>query len=305
MDPLSDVLSLLKPQSYLSGGFEAKGPWRIQFPDQQGAIKCAAVLKGQCQLAIEGFAEPLHLNEGDAVLLPGGKPFEMGSRLDIPSLTAQEVFGGGREGAVTRVNGGGEFAMVSCRFVLASRHARTLLALLPGRVHIRKDQDSAALPWAMQRMMQEMQAPQPGSYLMLHHLAHITLLQALRLHLSDGALDSGNWLAGLADPMLRLGINAMHQEPARRWTLAELAAKACMSRSTFALRFKQVVGDTPMEYLARWRMLKAADRLEHGTDTLACIAADLGYGSESAFSSAFKRVMGCAPRHFNRGGPAP
>ena len=96
-------------------------------------------------------------------------------------------------------------------------------------------------------------------------------------------------------------ITAMHDEPARRWTLQELAERAGMSRSSFALKFKETVGASPMEYLTRWRMLLAGDRLMNSGDPISVIALSLGYESESAFSTAFKRVMGCSPRQYGRG----
>jgi AraC-like DNA-binding protein len=92
----------------------------------------------------------------------------------------------------------------------------------------------------------------------------------------------------------------MHADPARRWTLNALASHAGMSRSSFALKFKQTVGQAPMEYLTRWRMLLAGDRLAHSDEPIAAIALSLGYESESAFSTAFKRVMGRAPRQYGR-----
>jgi AraC-like DNA-binding protein len=96
-------------------------------------------------------------------------------------------------------------------------------------------------------------------------------------------------------------INAMHDDPAHRWTLQELAERAAMSRSTFALKFKETVGKSPMEYLTHWRMLLAGDRLVNSGDHISVIALSLGYESESAFSTAFKRVMGCSPRQYSRG----
>jgi AraC-like DNA-binding protein len=97
-------------------------------------------------------------------------------------------------------------------------------------------------------------------------------------------------------------ISAMHESPEHRWTLQELGERAGMSRSIFALKFKETVGTSPMEYLTRWRMLLAGDRLTNSSDPLSVIARSFGYESESAFSTAFKRVMGCSPRQFSRGG---
>ena len=139
---------------------------------------------------------------------------------------------------------------------------------------------------------------------MAQHLAHLMLLQALRLHLAEGSAGGVGWLFALSDKHISAAIAAIHEAPAHRWTLQALAERAGMSRSTFALRFKMTVGASPMEYLTRWRMLLAGDRLMNSSEPVSVIARSLGYESESAFSTAFKRVMGCSPRQYGRG-PAP
>jgi len=174
-------------------------------------------------------------------------------------------------------------------------------------VHIRKESDKAAMRWSLERMRQELREGQPGGFLMAQHLAHLMLLQALRLHLAEGSAGGVGWLFALADKHIGAAIAAIHEAPAHRWTLQALAELAGMSRSTFALRFKETVGKSPMEYLTRWRMMLAGDRLMHSSDPISIIALSLGYESESAFSTAFKRVMGCSPRQYSRGraGPTP
>jgi AraC-like DNA-binding protein len=131
--------------------------------------------------------------------------------------------------------------------------------------------------------------------------ACMILVQALRLHLAEGAGAGIGWIFALADKQMSAAITAMHADPAHRWTLQELAERAGMSRSSFAQKFKETVGDPPLEYLTRWRMLRAGDRLVHSGDPVAAIALSLGYESESAFSTGFKRVMGSSPRHYSRG----
>ena len=108
------------------------------------------------------------------------------------------------------------------------------------------------------------------------------------------------WFFALVDSGLSTAIGAMHADPARRWTLGELAAQAGMSRSIFAQRFRERVGETPIAYLTRWRMMLAGKRLATGRDPLARTARALGYESENAFNTAFKRVMGCSPRRWGR-----
>lgn len=154
--------------------------------------------------------------------------------------------------------------------------------------------------WCIQQMMAEMQNQRPGNALAARHLAHLMLLQAFRLHLARLAGHRVGLLYALTDPHLAKAIEAMHQDPAHRWTLAELASRAGLSRSIFAQRFQQRVGDTPINYLTQWRMLLARDRLQNGRETLATLARALGYESESAFNTAFKRVTGCSPRRYAR-----
>ena len=134
-----------------------------------------------------------------------------------------------------------------------------------------------------------------------HNRAYMMLVQALRLHLEEGLKGSVGWLFALADKQMSAAINSMHDDPAHRWTLQELGKRAGMSRSPFALKFKQTVGESPMEYLTRWRMLLAGDKLTNSSDSISVIALSLGYESESAFSTAFKRMMGCSPRQYSRG----
>ena len=300
MDPLSDVLSLLKPRNYMCGGFDAGGDWSIQFPQHEG-IKCYAVVSGQCWLSVEGVPDAVLLNAGDCFLLPNGRPFCLASDLTLTPVDFKTVFPSPLNGGIGSWNGGGDCFGVGGYFTFTGNHAGILLGELPPIVHIRKESDKAAMRWSLERMMQELREPQPGGFLVAQHLAHLMLVQALRLHLAEGLTGGVGWLFALADKQMSAAINSMHDDPAHRWTLQELAERAAMSRSTFALKFKQTVGESPLEYLARWRMLLAGDRLANSGDPISVIALSLGYESESAFSTAFKRIMGCSPRQYSRG----
>lgn len=300
MDPLSDVLSLLKPRSYAAGGFGGNGDISIQFPRHDG-IKCYAVVSGQCWLSVESVPDAVRLTAGDCFLLPSGNPFVLASDLTLTPVDYRTVLRAQLNGAVASQSGGEGAFMVGGHFALAGDHAGILLGVLPPIVHLRKESDRAALRWSVERMMQELRDPQPGGFLVVQHLAQMLLVQALRVHLAEGARGGVGWLFALADRQMGAAITAMHEDPARRWTLEALAECAGMSRSTFALRFKETVGASPMDYLTRWRMLLAGDRLANSRDSIAVIGLSLGYESESAFSTAFKRVMGCSPRQYGRG----
>ena len=301
MDPLSDVLSLLKPRSYVSAGFDAGGEWSIQFSDQHQLIKCYAVVSGECWLSVEGVPYGVRLKTGDTFVLPSGRPFRLASDMNLTPVESGTVFPPARAGGVVTYNGGGDFFLVGSRFGVSGNHAGILLRMLPPIVHIQKESEQAALRWSVERMMQELGEQQPGGFLIAQHLAHMMLVQALRLHLADGPKGGVGWFFALADRHMAAAIKAMHEDPAYRWTLQELGKRAGMSRSTFALKFKEAAGETPIEYLTRWRMLLAGDKLENSNDPISVVAKSLGYESESAFSTAFKRVMGCTPRQYDRG----
>jgi AraC-like DNA-binding protein len=301
MDPLSDVLSLLKPRIYIAGGFDVGGELSVRFGQHDG-IKCYAVVSGQGWLLLEGAPDAVPLSEGACFLLPHGKPFRLATDPALPPVDALTVLKTAtRQGGIALINGGGRCCIVGGHFTFTGNHAGVLLGMLPPIVHLQKESDKAAMRWALERMRQELHDPQPGAALVAQHLAHMMLVQALRLHLVEGLRGGVGWLFALADKQMNEAITSMHDDPAHRWTLQELAGHAGMSRSTFALKFKETVGTSPMEYLTRWRMLVAADKLTNSSDSISAIALSLGYASESAFSTAFKRVMGCSPRQYSRG----
>ena len=304
MDPLSEVLTLLKPQSYSAGGFAVSGDISIQFPKHQG-IKCYAVLAGQCWLVVEGVAEPVRLNAGDCFLLPRGLPFRLATDLSLEpvpftvalaKLAMHSEAPGVTEGAQYIAGG---------HFLLTGGHAEMLMQSLPPIVHIRRESDKAIMRWSLERMREELRNPQPGGSLIMQQLACMMLVQALRLHVAEAASAGGGWLAALADKHLSIALTSMHHHPGHSWTLQSLAERVGLSRSVFALRFHETVGITPMAYLTRWRMLLAADRLKNSGDGLSAIAQSLGYDSDSAFGKAFRRVMGCSPRRYTRSPRAP
>ncbi|WP_435018078.1 AraC family transcriptional regulator [Tundrisphaera sp. TA3] len=299
MDPLSGVLSLLKPQNTMCGGFDVGGDWSLQFPRHDG-IKCYAIASGRCWLAVEGDPEAIQLKAGQCFLLPRGLPFRLASDLALPPVDYRLMHKRPSNGGFAVWNGGGDVSGVGGYFGLPGKHAGLLLEMLPPIVHIKRESDKRALRWSMERMMAELREPQPGGFLVLQHLAHMMLVQALRAHLEEGPGGGVGWLFALADRKVGPAINAMHDDPARPWTLQELADLVGMSRSSFAAKFREAVGSTPIDYLIRWRMLLAGDRLKHSDEPISAIAASLGYESESAFSTAFKRVMGCSPRQYSR-----
>lgn len=297
MDPLSQLISLLKPQSVISRGFELPATTAIRWPEHVG-IKCYAVITGQCFLAVQGVQEGIVLSAGDCFLLPPGPPFSLAKdpgakQIDFMELREQWL----TNESVPTANPDSCF-LFGGHFFLSGSHAELLLQSLPPIVHIRKESEKATMRWSLERLKEEVLAPQPGSSLMSQQLVCMILVQALRLHVAgDDSMKKG-WLAALADKQLGVALACIHDHPEQAWTLQALAEQVGMSRSVFALRFREVVGMTPIDYLTRWRMLLASDRMENTSDSLAAIASSLGYESESAFGKAFKRMMGHSPRRY-------
>ena len=291
MDPLSDVISFLQLRSYRVGGFEAGGHWCVGF-DAYEAIKCYSVTAGACWIAVEGAGEPKLLQEGDCVLLPHGRPFKIASDLALPAEDWRRHFLDADEGAIVKLNNGTGVTMLGSHFQLADWQADLLLGVLPPLVHLHEPTDREKLRWAFDRLRLELTDLQPGGIFIAQQLACMIFVQVFRLYLHDGG--GLGWMFALSDKQVGAAIAAMHRQPARRWTVAELADEVGMSRSGFAARFRALVGDGPIEYLTRWRMLLAERSLSRG-EAVGTITGTLGYESESAFRTAFKRVMGRTP----------
>jgi AraC-like DNA-binding protein len=301
MDPLSDILSALNVKNASSGRLEAGGPWALQFPEYRHVI-FGAVAAGTCWLKMAGVAEPVKLESGDCYLLTDGKPFSMGSDLEIEAGQAQPLFQRQVDGIV-RYGSGSETIMMGARFTFDETAARLLFDFLPALIHIRATSESApCVRSVLQLFAHETETLRVGKALMIDHLAHIAFMQTLRAYLAFTERQPVGWLGALSDAQIGAALKLMHGEIARRWTVGTLASAVGMSRSRFALRFKSLVGSAPLDYLAEWRMQQAGRMLRSGQHTVSAVALSTGYESEGAFSNAFKRVMGSRPKQYSKNG---
>lgn len=296
MDPLSQVIALSRPKSITVGATDVGGSIAIGFPVHEGAY-FYSVASGDCWLDIDGVT-PLRLRAGDCVVLPSGRPFRLASEVGLPVTDAAVVFGDRPNGSIGAYNGGGRCMMFAAHFVFDSGLSDFLLSVLDVVVRIHDPSAKAALQDGIEQMIRELQRGEPGSAMVVEHLAHIALIKTLRFHLSEVANERPGWLYALADPRLGLAIGAMHADPAKRWSVALLARVGAMSRTAFAIRFKARVGMTPMAYLLQIRMLIATKRLLEPGARVAVVAQEVGYESESAFNVAFKAKMGLPPRRY-------
>ena len=310
MDPLSHVFSLLSIDQRHPARLDARGSWSLAFPGSSH-VRFGAAVAGGCWLIVEGEPAPLRLEQGDGYLLTRGQAYTVTTD---PQLSPDDGFLVFRsQGSHVRYGEGPDpcVSLVSGRFTFDELSNELLLQVLPRTMHLKAGGD---LPQVLQAAIDildyETRDRRFGASLVTHHVAQIMLVQALRRVAASPDHPPMGWLAALADPRIGVALKAMHEQLDRRWTVGELARAAGMSRSIFALRFKQLTGNAPLDYLLRLRMRTACQALGAGHTNVAGVAYEIGYHSESAFSNAFKRVMGAPPKRFlpqkaSAGEPAP
>lgn len=186
MDPLSETLSLLRLERYVSGGFVVGAKVGFHFPKHSG-IKCYAAASGSCWLSLEGAEEPVRIEEGDCFLLPQGLPFCLATDLSLPRVNFPCDIETRNPGDEVLYDETGGCSIVGGVFPFSGRHSELLLNSLPSIVHIRREADKETIRWSLERLRQELRHPQPGGSLMAQQMASTILLQALRLHLQNGA----------------------------------------------------------------------------------------------------------------------
>jgi len=298
VDLLSDVLSLVRPKSYGAGVLTGGGRWAFDFAAHAG-IKCYVVVKGECLVVVDGVKKPVRLVAGDCLMLPHGRAFRLCSHLRARPVDARKLLSGSPYNGIRAFAPGDDFCLLGGHFALEG-DARVLLKVLPPYVHLRKEANRVSLRGPVERIIEEMQSPKPGGFLVAQQSAYTMLVLALRGYLAAGHRRARGWFSALSDKQLSAAIAWMHEKPAHRWTVETLARTAGMSRTTFAERFREAVGEAPMVHLTRWRMTLAGDRLRRSGDSVSVVAEFVGYDSDSAFCAAFKRTMGCSPREYAR-----
>lgn len=296
MDPLSEVLSLLETRSSYFTGLRTGGRWAIDIPPPDG-IKFNAVVEGSCWLTVEHAGPPVLLHEGDCFLLTEPRRFSLASDPSVPPVPAADIYRFVENG-IAHYGEPKDFFLIGGRFSFEDNVQLLLGGLPPVAIVNGHSEQAEVLRWTLQRLAHEFGSRSPGTSLMIRHLAHMMLVQILRCYADSRAHGETGWLAAFADTRIAAALDSIHAEPARRWTVDDLAARCNVSRSTFALRFKQRMGFGPLEYLMRWRMQLATRELRHSEAPISVIAQSLGYDSDSAFSHAFKRVVGRSPRDY-------
>lgn len=291
LDPLSDVLAVLGARSVRGTRLEASGDWALSF-EGRGRLKFVAVVLGRCWLLLPG-SPPEALGEGDVFLL-SNTPFVVASDPKQQSMDGMPLYG--PDGRTVRLGEAGGTVMVGGGARFSDGDASFVLEALPAFLRVdRASPGAAAVARVLALLEAEVGDGRLGTSFVLDRLAEILLVEAIRAYVSTDLGDGAGWIAALADPRIGAALRLMHGDVARPWTASLLAAEVGMSRSAFANRFSRQVGRPPLDYLTRWRMVLARRRLRGSQARVAQVAAEVGYGSQSAFAFAFKRTFGCTP----------
>jgi AraC-like DNA-binding protein len=290
-DPLSTVLSLIDARAVYTGGLVTGGDFAIRFPPPD-KVKVFTLARGAVRLHLDGEAAPRQIQTGDVVLMAPRRGFVLAAGHPVPPVDAVEVFVG-MTGRYT--HGSGDDVLLLGSHIDVGAGGQALLDALPSMCHVVAAGDRAvALRALVDLMLREVDVGAAGSGQARTALAQLLFLETLRLTLADAEGLPPGWLRALGDPRLAPALKLMHADPARDWHLPDLARASGMSRTAFAVRFKAAAGQAPLAYLTEWRMRLAERALKRGTP-IAELAASIGYASEAAFSTAFKRVAGMSP----------
>jgi len=295
IDPLSKVISLLRPRTVFSKGISGAGRWGVRYSKFDQPSFCT-VLDGSCLLAVDGQA-PLTLEAGDFVFMPATPGFVLSGFEPVTPQPIDPKLTPSPTGDVRHGTRGGppDVRLLGGYFLFDSPDTALLVTLLPALVHVRGVQRLSVL---VQFLGEESREQKAGRDLVLARLVEVMLIEALRSTSNDDA--PPGLLRGLADARLSVAMRQMHSDPSRSWTVEQLAKKSALSRSAFFDRFTRSVGLPPMEYLLAWRMAVAKDMLRRQALGIAEVAERVGYGSASTFSTAFSRHVGQPPGRYAR-----
>jgi AraC-like DNA-binding protein len=314
MDALSDVLRAVRLTGAVFFDVKATAPFVAEAPASEAIIDkvCPGaehlvhyhvVTAGSLWGGVAGEPD-IHLTAGDIVVFPHGDAHVLSSApgmrgaLDLTRFDAAQH----QPRPFALSMGGGEAATAHfvCGFLgCDARPFNPLLSALPRVMHVRGDAGGASGDF-VRLALAEGANPRPGSDVVLGRLSELMFVDIVRRYLETLPAHRTGWLAGLRDPFVGRALAALHHSPARDWTLESLAREAALSRSALAERFTEIVGQPPMQYLASWRMQLAAGQLASGSDSVAAIAAQVGYDSEAAFGRAFKKATGVAPGRWRK-----
>lgn len=321
MDALSEALRAVQVTSALFFSGEFSAPWRFVTAAQQRIASTLSpgsehlvlfhlVTDGQATARTEG-CDDVSLAAGDIVVLPNGDAHELwngqGAKLFpsarlLPKLSRGEL-------AHEKWGGGGQVTRIICGYLGCERHAKSLfLSGLPAmfKVNVRSGAPGSWIENAIRHLVSELEAQRPGRPAVRSKLAESLFMETLCRYMEELPPERTGWLAGARDPVVGQALAQLHRDPARSWTLRELAQASRTSRTVLVERFTRLIGEPPATYLGRWRLQLGARLLLTTNSKVLRVASDVGYESEAAFNRAFKRAFGVPPaRYRSARGSAP
>jgi AraC-like DNA-binding protein len=313
MDALSEILKVVQLNGAIFFNARFTAPWCIESPaeaslartlglDAERVLLFHYMMDGSCLITLEGMA-PLRLSAGDVIVFPHGDAHTMASSAggQPRQMDAQAIL---RERPkVLHFGGGGETTRLICGYMVCDPHLfQPILAALPRVVTVSlRDADHARwLEASLQHAVEEANSPGPGAEGMLAKLSEVMVVETLRRYVAQLSPEHTGWLSGLRDRAVGKCLALMHEKPAHPWTVDALAREVGASRSVLAERFTHFVGQSPMQYLGRWRMALATNYLRRSSLSMASIAEEVGYESDANFSRAFRREFGVPPAAWRR-----
>ncbi len=298
MDALTHILDTLRLSSSVYCRSELGSPWGLHFAPRPCAV-FHVLHRGNGYVQLAGDDELLPLGEGDVLLLPGGDEHILCETPNAPLFRNLELDQWGTC-ALMRWSDQPTAIVLCGTFAIERRDLLPLLQQMPQIVHI-PHREAGAFASVLALMAAEAEAARPGKEAVLRRLADILFIQIIQRWVELQGVERCGWLGALHDPLIGKALSLIHSQPQQPWTVAALARAVACSRSAFAARFAALTGEGPIAYLTRWRM-QLATRLmaEHPHARVSEIAEQVGYHSEAAFSKAFKRAMGVAPRKYRQ-----
>lgn len=297
-DPLGEILHLLRLTSTLHCCAEFSAPWGIAIPAIEDCMILQIVNTGHCWLEVEG-EKPCELHGGQLVLLPHGTAHTLRSDVNVVTRPLFEipVEKISERYEIMRHGGGGELTQITAGVVEVDRSVvENLLTLFPKVLQLDAwDDQSGWLQSTLHFITEEARDLKPGGETLITRLTDILIIQLIRTWINSQSKSSQGWLSALVDEQIGQALILIHHDSQHPWTVASLASAVKMSRSAFAARFTELVGQPAMSYLTQWRMQLAHNLRRETTLSIAAIAEQVGYTSEAAFSRAFKRVYGVSP----------
>jgi AraC family transcriptional regulator, alkane utilization regulator len=315
MDAVSDVLRVVRLSGAVFLNAEFSAPWSLigrtdstlcssYLPASDRIVSYHLIIEGSCWAQLPVVPDSaVHLNAGELLVVPQGETHVMGSALDLEPVPSASLLAdqfNASPGQVMKLShgGGGARTQVVCGFLACDDVASNpLLSALPRifKIDMRNDPQSAWLESSVKFAAAEAAESRAGSSIILARLSELLFVEAVRRCIDALPDNQKGWLAGVRDRFVGRALSMLHAQPAHAWTVEDLARKVGLSRSALAQRFSDLIGQPPMQYLARWRLQIAAQQLLAGDTSLAAIAGQIGYDSEAAFNRAFRREFGMPP----------